>query len=253
MLEPTQLQEWWPIAHVEDLVGGTVTPTDATVNPGEAALSLAKGAHDRGATFAFGVTVTGFRLEGGAVTAVETDKGTVEADTVVLAAGLWTSELARMAGTSVALYPAEHVWVMTDPVSGAEERLPFLRDLDGYFYVRHHGGSLVVGAFEPKGKPKAPADVPTDGFVEFGEDWDHFAPVLAAARERLPCSRTSGSSTTCADRRASPDANLHLGEFPEVRRLSSPRAQRAGHHLRPGRRQGPRRVDRRGSPDDGSD
>ena len=31
-----------------------------------------------------------------------------------------------------------------------------LRDLDGYLYVRHYRGRLVVGAFEPKGKPKPP-------------------------------------------------------------------------------------------------
>src|SRR5207248_1018658 len=120
-------------------------------NPGDAALSLAKGAHDRGATFAYPVTVTGFRIIDGAVTGVETDKGLAEADTVVLAAGLWRSELARLAGTSVALYPAEHVWAAT-------ERLPLLREA-------------------------------------------HFQHYL-----RAPESFT-------------PDANLHLGEFPEVRNL----------------------------------
>ena len=220
VLEPHQVQEWWPIAAVNDLVGAIVVPTDATVNPGDAALSLAKGAHDRGAVFAFGVTVTGFRTSGGAVTGVETDKGPVEADTVVLAAGLWTSELARMAGVSVALYPAEHVWVMTDEVPGAEERFPILRDLDGYLYVRHHGGRLVLGAFEPKGKPKAPADVPTSGFVEFGEDWDHFAPVLAAAKQRLPILNDVGFQHYLRGPESfTPDANLHLGEFPEVQRL----------------------------------
>jgi glycine cleavage system aminomethyltransferase T/glycine/D-amino acid oxidase-like deaminating enzyme len=220
VLEPKQVLDWWPIAHVDDLAGATVSPTDGTVNPGEAALSLAKGAHDRGAVFAFGVTVTGFRMQGGAVTAVETNKGVIEADTVVLAGGLWTSELARLAGTSVALYPAEHVWVMTDAVPGAEERFPFLRDLDGYLYVRHHAGRLVVGAFEPKGKPKAPNDVPTDGFVEFGEDWEHLGPVLAAARERLPVLHTVGFQHYLrAPESFSPDANMHLGEFPEVQRL----------------------------------
>ncbi|HEV8089091.1 MAG TPA: FAD-dependent oxidoreductase [Actinomycetota bacterium] len=220
VLEPKQVLDWWPLAQVDDLVGATVTPTDATVNPGEAALSLAKGAHDRGAVFAFGVTVTGFRMQGGAVTGVETDTGAIDAETVVLAGGLWTSELARLAGTSVALYPAEHVWVMTDEVPGAEERFPFLRDLDGYFYVRHHAGHLVVGAFEPKGKPKAPKDIATSGFVEFGEDWDHLAPVLAAARERLPVLHTVGFQHYLrAPESFSPDANLHLGEFPEVRRL----------------------------------
>src|SRR4051812_650109 len=220
VLEPKQVLDWWPIAHVDDLVGAIVTPGDATVNPGEAALSLAKGARDRGAVFAFGVTVTGFRTQAGAVTGVETNKGVVDADAVVLAGGLWTSELARLAGTSVALYPAEHVWVMTDTVPGAEERFPILRDLDGFFYVRHHGGHLVVGAFEPKGKPKVPKEIPTDGFAEFGEDWEHLGPVLAAARERLPVLHTVGFQHYLrAPESFSPDTNMHLGEFPEVRRL----------------------------------
>ena len=221
VLEPKQVMDWWPIAEVDDLVGALIVPNDATVNPGDAALSLAKGAHDRGAVFAFGVTVTGFRRAiDGSVTGVDTDKGAIEADTVVLAAGLWTSELARLAGTSVSLYPAEHVWVMTERVEGAEEGFPFLRDLDGYFYARHHGGSLVVGAFEPKGKPKAPGDIPTDGFVEFGDDWDHFAPVLAAARERLPVLRDIGFKHYLrAPESFTPDANFQLGEFPEVKNL----------------------------------
>jgi glycine cleavage system aminomethyltransferase T/glycine/D-amino acid oxidase-like deaminating enzyme len=220
VLEPAQVRDWWPIAETGDLQGAIVAPTDATVNPGDATLALAKGAADRGARFVFDTTVTGFRMSGGAVTAVDTDRGTVEADTVVLAAGLWTSELARMAGTSVSLYPAEHVWVMTDPVEGAEERFPILRDLDGFFYARHHGGRLVVGAFEPKGKPKPPLDVPLDGFAEFGEDWEHFAPVLAAAKQRLPVLNDVGFHHYLrAPESFTPDTNFQLGEFPEVRNL----------------------------------
>jgi 4-methylaminobutanoate oxidase (formaldehyde-forming) len=220
VLEPHDVKELWPIANVDDLVGAAFTPTDATVNPGDAALSLARGAHDRGAVFAYPVIVTGFRLEGGAVTGVETDRGSIEADKVVLAAGLWSFELARLAGTSVALYPAEHVWTLTEEIPGLDERLPILRDMDGYLYARHLGGRLVIGAFEPKGKPKRPGEVPTDGFVEFGPDWDHFAPVLAAARERLPVLNQVGFQHYLrAPESFTPDANLHLGEFPEVRNL----------------------------------
>ena len=220
VLQPAHVKEWWPIADVEDLEGAIVVPSDATVNPGDATLALAKGAHDRGAVFAFGVTVTGFRMRNGGVAVVETDAGWVEADTVVLAAGLWTSELARTAGSSVALYPAEHVWVMSEPIDGVEEGFPILRDLDGFFYARHHGGRLVVGAFEPKGKPKPPGDIPTDGFVEFGEDWDHFAPVLAAAKDRIPALNYAGFHHYMrAPESFTPDANFHLGELPEIRNL----------------------------------
>ena len=49
-------ETYWPPAEIGDLVGATFFPTDATVNPGDAALALAKGANDRGATFVFGVT-----------------------------------------------------------------------------------------------------------------------------------------------------------------------------------------------------
>jgi 4-methylaminobutanoate oxidase (formaldehyde-forming) len=221
VLEPHDVKELWPIASTDDIVGAAFTPTDATVNPGDAALSLAKGAHDRGAQFAFPVTVTGFRFgKDGAVAGLDTDKGAIEAETVVLSAGLWTSELARLAGTSVALYPAEHVWVETEAISGVDERLPILRDMDGFFYARHLGDGLVVGAFEPKGKPKAPAAVPTSGFVEFGEDWEHFAPVLKAARDRLPVLNDTGFRHYLrAPESFTPDANFHLGEFPEVRNL----------------------------------
>ena len=104
----------------------------------------------------------------------------------MIASGLWSSEVARLAGVSVSLYPAEHVWVMTEPDPEAREASPFLRDLDGSLYIRHYRGGYLVGAFEPRGKPKAPTDIDTDGFVEFGEDWDHFAPVLANARRTAP-------------------------------------------------------------------
>jgi 4-methylaminobutanoate oxidase (formaldehyde-forming) len=219
ILTPSEFGELWPAAFTEDLVGAVNFPTDGTVNPGDAALALAKGAKDRGARFVQGATVTGFvRGPGGVrVTGVETDRGAIEAETVVLAAGLWTSELARLAGASVALYPAEHVWVMTERAEGAREEAPFLRDLDGYLYIRHHGGSYVIGAFEPNGKPIALDRIPTTGFVEFGPDWDHFAPVLANARQRLPELETIGFSHYLrAPESFTPDAAFQLGEFPEV-------------------------------------
>jgi heterotetrameric sarcosine oxidase gamma subunit len=217
VLGPQEVRTHWPAAEVDDLAGATLFPTDATVNPGDAALALAKGARDRGATFVFGVTVTGFKLRRGRVVGVITDAGTIACETAVLAAGLWTSELARLAGASVSLYPAEHVWVMTQELKPADPRLPVMRDLDGYFYIRHYRGRFLFGAFEPKGKPRAPSGIGTGGFVEFGEDWDHFTPVLSAVRQRLPLlNDVRFTYYLRAPESFTPDANFHLGEFPEV-------------------------------------
>ena len=135
----------------------------------------------------------------------------------MLAAGLWTSELARLAGASVALYPAEHVWVMTEEAQGAREDAPFLRDLDAFLYVRHYRGRYLIGAFEPNGKPKRPGEITTEGFAEFGPDWDHFAPVLRGARERIPEIETIGFSHYLrAPESFTPDSNFQLGYVPEV-------------------------------------
>ena len=40
------------------------------------------------------------------------------------------------------------------PLQGAARDLPIVRDLDGHFYARHYRGGLVIGAFEPDGKPR---------------------------------------------------------------------------------------------------
>lgn len=217
VVDRARIRELWPAAVVDDLVGGVFMPTDATVNPGDAALAFARGALDAGARYVPDTEVTGFRFADRRIVGLQTSSGPIEAETVVLAAGLWTSELARLAGASVALYPAEHVWVMTDDAAGADASLPFLRDLDGFFYIRHHGGRFVIGAFEPNGRPIAPSAVPTDGFVEFGPDWAHFAPVLAAARERVPELANIGFSHYMrAPESFTPDSNFQLGFVPEV-------------------------------------
>ncbi|MGZ8580834.1 MAG: GcvT family protein [Actinomycetota bacterium] len=218
VLEAAAVKDLWPAAVVDDLVGAVLFPTDGTVNPGDATMAFAKGAVDRGARYVPETEVTGFRFgERGRVTGLDTSRGAIEAETVVLACGLWTSELARSAGASVALYPAEHVWVMTEEAQGAREDAPFLRDLDAYLYVRHYRGRYVIGAFEPNGKPKRPGEVPTAGFAEFGPDWDHFAPVLAGAKERIPEIETIGFAHYLrAPESFTPDSNFQLGYVPEV-------------------------------------
>jgi 4-methylaminobutanoate oxidase (formaldehyde-forming) len=219
IVDPERIRELWPAAAVDDLVGGVLFPDDGTINPGSAALALARAAVDRGIRYVPGTTIAGFRRGTGGrrVTGITTTAGDVDAEVVVLAAGLWTSELARLADASVALYPAEHVWVMTDETPAATENLPFLRDLDGYLYIRHHGGRFVIGAFEPSGKPWAPSGVPTDGYVALGPDWDHFGPVLTAARSRVPALVDLGFAHFLrAPESFTPDANLQLGFVPEV-------------------------------------
>ena len=62
VLPPAQVKDLWPGAVVDDLVGAVLFPTDGTVNPGDAALSFAKGAVDAGVRYVPGDRGDGLRV-----------------------------------------------------------------------------------------------------------------------------------------------------------------------------------------------
>jgi 4-methylaminobutanoate oxidase (formaldehyde-forming) len=213
-IAPERVPELFRLAVADGLVGGLHQPEDGHVNPGLATLALAKGAHARGVTVREGIGVHRLRCEAGRVTGVLTDQGPIAGERVVLACGLWTRDLAATAGATVPLWPAAHVHVRTVPLEGATEDLPVIRDLDAYFYLRHANGALLVGAFEPDGKPLDPASLPADwAFGELEPDWDHFAPVRRLAEERVPALRgVEYARFLNAPESFTPDAAFCLGE-----------------------------------------
>ncbi len=58
-----------------------------------------------------------------------------------------------MAGVNVPLLAAEHFYVVTDASPDIPRNLPVLRVPDECAYVKEEAGKLLVGFFEPKGKP----------------------------------------------------------------------------------------------------
>ncbi len=220
LVGPDRVTELWPLAVADGLVGALHQPADGHVNPGQAALALAELAHARGVQIREDVAVRDVLHEAGAVVGVVSSLGAVECERVVLAAGLWTRDLAAQCGANVPLYAAEHVHARTGPIDGATATLPVLRDLDGYFYVRPEQGRLLVGAFEPDGRPRRVSVISDGGFAEFPPDWDHFAPARARAEERVPALRdTPYDRFLNAPEAFTPDASFCLGETVEVRNL----------------------------------
>ena len=81
LVGPEDVQRLWPLASPDGLLGGLHQPGDGHVNPGHAAMALARGAHLRGAAVREGVSVLGLVVEEGAVVGVRTDQGLVAAGT----------------------------------------------------------------------------------------------------------------------------------------------------------------------------
>ena len=218
IVSPERVVELHGLASPAGLVGALHQPEDGHLNPGRAALAIAALAHRHGVAIHEGVRIESVRTSAGRVTGIETTAGTIECERVVLATGLWTRDLAAASGCAVPIWPAAHVHVRTAPIEGAVDTLPSLRDLDGFLYVRQVNDALLVGAFEPEGKPIDPLTLPADfAFGELDPDWEHFAPIRRLAEERVPALRdTEYVRFLNAPESFTPDTSFCLGETAEV-------------------------------------
>jgi len=121
---------------------------DLYFEPSQVAIGFARGAEARGARLSPRTTVTGVRIDDGRVTAVETDRGTIDTPVVVDAAGAWTRQVAALSGIRIPLVPTRHQLFVTEPLAGAGPDLPMVRIMDAAVYVRPCDGGLLWGGFE---------------------------------------------------------------------------------------------------------
>lgn len=216
-----EAQERWPLMRSDDVIGAVWSPEDGRVSPSDVCAALAKGAKTLGARIFEDTGVTGILTESGRVRGVETSQGTVACDAIAICAGLWSREVGAMAGAEVPLLACEHFYLLTKPVEGITGNMPTLSDHDGHLYIRDDSGGLLVGCFEPVGKPIAPGVL--DESFAFGllpEDWEHFEPMMLNALNRLPALETAEVKMLLNGPESfTPDGNFMLGETAETRGL----------------------------------
>ena len=212
--------ERYPLMRTDDLVGAVWIPGDGKANPADITQALARGARAGGAAIHEGVTVTGVRLERGAVAGVETSQGAIATEILVNCAGMWARELGRLSGVTVPLHACEHMYIVTNPIDGVTPDLPVMRDADGHIYFKEEVAGLLMGGFDPWAKPWGMDGIP-EGF-SFGtlpEDWGKFEPLMQNAIQRVPALESAQVRLLMNGPESfTPDNYFILGEAPEVRR-----------------------------------
>src|SRR3546814_1511351 len=97
----------------------------------------------------------------GRITEVQTDDGIYTAETVVLAAGMWSRELGRKLGVNLPACAVEHQYLVTEPIPGIPANLPTLRDPDRLVYYKQDAGErLVIGGYEDDTVPFGDRGIP---------------------------------------------------------------------------------------------
>ncbi len=198
LLDPGETRELIPMLS-DRILGALHVPSDIqtrATRPGEA---MAREAQRSGASFHGGVTVTGFGLSGGGITAVHTSHGEIRTDVVVAAAGIWAPKLGGMAGVPIPLSPMQHLYAVTAPLpelAGAVEEVsqPILRHQDEEMYFRQVGECYGIGSYQHEPLLVDAGDIPAHGETSLPPaerpfPARHFEKGLAAAGEILPCLR----------------------------------------------------------------
>jgi 4-methylaminobutanoate oxidase (formaldehyde-forming) len=144
-----EIQRLAPAIDVSRLEGGYFVPGDGYVDPRQCALALAAAARDLGVDVRFSTRASGLKVEGGRVSGVETDRGVVGADHVVVTAGPWTGMLARHAGLDLPMQTIRHQRARTVPAEGIPGHHPVVRVTDESCYLRPEQGGYLYGFFEP--------------------------------------------------------------------------------------------------------
>jgi len=167
LVTPAEVKELVPFIDESVIVGGFYTPSVAVVDSLRFGTIMRERAQELGAVQVFPNTeVLGIDVEDGRVKRVRTDRGDVEADVVVIACGVWSPRIARMAGANIPLTPAVHQMIDVGPVprflssKGAIE-FPIVRDMDTNMYERQDGQGLEVGSYAHRPILHEPDEIPS--------------------------------------------------------------------------------------------
>ena len=221
VIGPADIAARYPILETRDVKGGVFLAKDGQTNPIDTTQALAKGARMRGARIVENVAVERILVENGRAVGVMTAEGPVRADTVVLAAGMWSRELGSAVGVNVPLHACEHFYVVTEAIADLPAGLPVLRVPDECTYYKEDAGKILLGCFEPVAKPWGMDGIPADfAFDALPEDVGHFEPILEQATHRLPLLASAGIRTFFNGPESfTPDDRYLLGEAPELPNL----------------------------------
>ncbi|NOE20559.1 FAD-dependent oxidoreductase [Ruegeria atlantica] len=207
MWTPEQAKERYPFLETHDLEGVLYDPTDGDIDPAQLTQALAKGARDMGQKIIRFCPATGVTQHDDGTWTVHTEKGDIDCDYVVNAAGYYAQRVGEWfkpyGGRTVPAMVMSHQYLLTDEIPEVEAwskenggKLPLLRDVDISYYLRQEKHGFNLGPYEPncKGHWMTEDDpMPEDfSFQLWNDDLDRIEDIVTDAMERVPLMATSG-------------------------------------------------------------
>ncbi len=217
-----EIAEMHPLIEPKHYLGALYDPLDGDIDPSGVTYAYAKSAKHYGARFHTHTPVVETRQRPNRTWDVVTPQGTINAETVVNAGGLWAREVGKLAGLELPVQPMEHHYLITETIpeiEAAGRRLPCGVDYEGNLYFRQEHQGLLLGTYEPTSTPWMVAGTPAEfGHELLNPDLDRISDRLELAFERIPALGRAGIKTVVnGPFTFGPDGNPMIGPVPGMK------------------------------------
>ena len=192
--------ELFPLMDPSKFIGAMWHPLEGHLDPSGTTHAYAKAARMQGAEIYRQNRVTELNQRPDGTWDVVTENGTIHAEHIVNAGGLWGREVGRMVGLELPLLAMAHQYIITEEMEEVVnfnketgKELYHVIDFDGEIYMRQERSGMLMGTYEKNGIPWHEVESPWDFSMELlPPDLDQIADNLERGFERYPPFQNAG-------------------------------------------------------------
>jgi len=179
-LSPEEAREVNPTLAETGHRGGSYASTDGAIDPPRNVLAYSLAMQRTGVQLRERTAFQGLRLQRGRVVGVDTSKGPIVTDRVLLTGGPTLRSVGKLAGVRIAAGGARHQIAVTEPHPAFEvDRQPMIFDLGRGLYWRLEEGGLLFGMSNPDEKPGIAREI----------DWPYLRRMQHRLERLVPAAR----------------------------------------------------------------
>ena len=189
LISVAEAKKVYPLLDEKHFLGAIYDPIEGHVDPYGVTHAYAKSAQIGGAEIVRQTRVVDTKQRPDSSWDVITTAGTVNAEHVVNAGGLWAREVGRFVGLELPILAMEHQYLITEDIAelkGLKEQLHVI-DFEAEIYMRQERGGMLMGTYERAGVPWSPRTTPWDfGQDLLPNDLERIAPSLEVGFKHFP-------------------------------------------------------------------
>ena len=235
ILTPAEVEQMTDgMVNTKGILGALYDPLDGHLDPYGTTHAYAKAAKMGGAEIVLHNRVLETNALPDGSWQVVTEKGTIIAEHLVNAGGLWAREVGAMAGVYLPLLPMAHQYLVTDDIPEIVARggreFPHVMDPGGESYLRQEGRGFCIGFYEKPCEAWSIDGTPWNfGQELMQEQFDKIADSVEFAYKRFPALERAGVKRVIhGPFTFAPDGNPLIGPVQGLRNYWSACAVMAG-------------------------